>query len=89
VGFAPQSACGDGRFDRDLAPPHRFVAAAVQFAMMPAAQRDGELIANLAAKRAALGEAKVIGVAGCPAADKTRLLGTVSDVLAITNPAGL
>jgi hypothetical protein len=33
-----------------LVPPGRFVTAAMHFAMMAAAERNGELVADLAAK---------------------------------------
>jgi hypothetical protein len=41
----------------------------VEFAVMATAKRDGELIADLATERAALGEAKVVWVGRRPAAD--------------------
>jgi putative protein kinase ArgK-like GTPase of G3E family len=62
---------------------------AVELAMMPAAQRDGELIADLAPKCTTLREAKVVGITGPPAAEKTRLLSHMPDVLAIPHPARL
>ena len=43
--------------------------------MMAAAQRHGELVADLAAERPALREAQVVGVGRLPAADQARLLG--------------
>src|SRR5262245_3371151 len=50
--------------------------------VMPAAQWDRELIANLAAERARLGKSKVVGVRGLAAAHETRLLHDIAKVLA-------
>jgi hypothetical protein len=66
-----------------------FVAVAMDFAMVPAAERDGELIADLTAERAALCESQVMGVAGLAAADQTRLPGDEPDVVAIADAARL
>ena len=44
----PQRPGGNGRIDPDFQPPCGFVAATVDLAMVPAAKRDGELIADLA-----------------------------------------
>ncbi len=49
----------------------------------------GELIADLATKRSALCEAQVVGITGPSTADEARLLGYVSDVIPVTNPAWL
>ena len=55
--------------------------------MMAATQRNGEFIADLAPKCTSLGKAQVVRIAGSPAADKTRLLSDMPDVLAIAHPA--
>src|SRR5215813_6948080 len=52
-------------------------------AMMPAAERDRELIADLAAERAGLGKSEVVGVRGLAAAQQTGLLGDVAQVLPV------
>ena len=52
----------------DGLPPQRFVARAVEGAVVGAAERDRELIADLAAERPALGKAQVVRVAGLAAA---------------------
>ena len=57
--------------------------------MMAPAQRDRELIADFAAECRVLGEAQVMGVGRLAAADQTRLLGHISDVISVTNPARL
>jgi len=51
--------------------------------MMPAAEWDGELIADLAAERARLREPEVMGIRGLAAAHETRLLGDVAQVLPV------
>jgi len=51
--------------------------------MMPSAEWDGELIADLAAERARLREPEVMGIRGLAAAHETRLLGDVAQVLPV------
>jgi len=51
--------------------------------MMPATERDRELIADLAAERARLGKSKVVGVRGLAATHETRLLGDIAKVLPV------
>jgi len=41
--------------------------------MMAATERDGELVADLAAKSSGFGKAEVVGIARCAAADEARL----------------
>jgi hypothetical protein len=43
--FQPKDASGHSRIDTHLYPPCRFITAAMEFAMMGPAQRDGEFIA--------------------------------------------
>ena len=83
----PQGSGSGQWIDSRSAPPRSFVAVAMKLAMMPPAQRDGELIADLTSERASLGEAKVVGIKGPPAAEETRLLSDMPDVLAIPHPA--
>jgi hypothetical protein len=45
----------------------------MQIAVVDAAQRHGELITDLAPKRARLPKPDVMGIGGTPAADETRL----------------
>jgi len=52
-------------------------------AVMAAAEWDRELIAELAAERAGLGEPEVVGVRGLAAAQETGLLGDVAKVLPV------
>src|SRR5438128_5430109 len=50
---------------------------------MPAAEWDRELIADLAAERARLSKSEVVGVRGLAAAQETRLLGDIAQVLPV------
>jgi len=52
----PKHAGIDGGIDAGIFPPSSFVAAAVDLAVVAAAQRHGELIAHLAPERLKLGE---------------------------------
>src|ERR1700724_1032223 len=54
--------------------------------MMPTTEWDRELIADLAAKRTWLGKTEVMGVRGLAAADETRLLGDIAQVLPVAVP---
>jgi hypothetical protein len=83
----PQAPGSGQRVDSGSAPPRGFIAVSVKLAMMTAAQRDGELVADLAAKCTTLREAKVVRIAGLSSADKTRLPSDMPDVLAIPHPA--
>jgi hypothetical protein len=49
--FQPQGTRRNGRIDAHLFPPRRFIATAVDLAMMATTQGDRELIADFAAKR--------------------------------------
>jgi hypothetical protein len=51
--------------------------------VMPATERDRELIADLAAECARLGEAQVVGIRGLAAAHETCLLGDIAQVLPV------
>ena len=70
-------------------PPNPFIAEAVQFAMMTAAERDGELIADLHADGPRLGKAQMVGIGWLPAADETGLRGHKLKVSLVAQPLGL
>ena len=53
----PEEPGSGERIDAGFAPPRGFIAMAVELTMMPAAERDSELIAHLAAKCTVLREA--------------------------------
>jgi hypothetical protein len=57
MGFEPERAGCGGRINVRALPPRGFVAAAMNFAMMAAAERHGKFVAHLAAKRPVLGKA--------------------------------
>ena len=59
------------------------MATVVQFAMVDAAEGDGEFIADLATQGAWLSEPQVVGIGGLPATHKTRLRGHIRQVLLI------
>src|SRR5262249_42848343 len=51
--------------------------------MVPSAERDSELVADLAAERTWLRESKMVGVRGLAAAHEARLLGDIAKVLPV------
>ena len=87
--FEPKRSRRSGRINIRLLPPDRFVAGAMDLAMVPAAKRDRELIAHLTAQRPALDEANVVGVSRLAPADQTRMLSDKFNVLAIADPTRL
>jgi len=83
----PQYPCGYGRINAALPPPRGFVAAAVNLAMMSAAEWHSELVTGLSPQCATLREAKVVGIGGLSTANQARALGNEFDVISIANPA--
>ena len=57
----------------------------MDFAMMSSAQRNRELVADLAAKRPRLCKLQVVSVGWYPTTDQTRQLGNRFDMLSIPN----
>src|SRR5262245_31026742 len=51
--------------------------------MVPSAERDSELVTDLAAQGAWLGESKMVGIRGLAAAHEARLLGDIAKVLPV------
>src|SRR5262245_1674964 len=51
--------------------------------MVPTAERDCELVTDLAAERPGLGESKMVGVRGLAAAHEASLLGDIAKVLPV------
>ena len=78
-----------GRINPGIFPPRSFVAAAVNLAMVSSTKRDGELIADLAPKRPVLRKTQVMGIGGSATANQARLLGHMSNMLPVANPARL
>ena len=87
--FNPERMCGERRINANFSPPRAFVTAAMEFAMVAATKRNGELIANLSTKGSALREAQVMSIGRRATADQARLLGHMSDVFPVTNPTRL
>src|SRR5579862_3276460 len=85
--FEPERSGCERRINPGLAPPRGFVAVAMDITMVAAAERDGELVADLAAERAALREAQMVSVAWLPTADQTGLVSDKSHMLAVADPA--
>ena len=83
----PQRASRIGGVDTSISPPCGFVAALVHLAMVPAAEWNRELIADLAAECSTLRKAKVVGVRRPAAANQAGLLGYKSNVISVTHPA--
>src|SRR5262249_22113516 len=79
----PEPAGNLDRVYAGLPPPRALVAGAVHRPMMPAAEWDRELIADLAAERTRLGKSEVVGVRWLAAAHETRLLGDIAQVLPV------
>lgn len=81
------AACVPQQEDQCLTslPPGGFVAPAMHFAVVGAAQRHGEFIAHLAAKRTQLREAQMVRIRRMPPADQARLFDHVSDMLAVAD----
>jgi hypothetical protein len=63
--FQPQRASANSRIDTGFFPPRSFVTAMMDFAVMPPAERDGELVADFAAKRPGLRKSQVVASEGC------------------------
>ena len=85
MGFEPQLTGGEGRVDTGFAPPFGFIAMTMELAVMTTAERHGELVADLAAERPALGKAQVMGVGRFATTDQTRLLRHKAHMVAITD----
>ena len=69
------------------APPPGFVAGAMESAVVAPAQRDDVFVADLAAQRARLGEAEVVGIGRFAAADDAGLGGDEHQVRLVAVPA--
>src|SRR4051794_31579280 len=80
---APELERRLGRIEIACDPPGFLVAAVVQLAMMRAAQRDGELVADLTTESSGLSEAEVMGVARLPPAHQAGLCGDIRQMIRI------
>ena len=59
--------------DVQILPPCHFISGLVQLPMMPAAERNGELIADFKTQGSGLGKPQVMRIRRLPAADKAGL----------------
>src|SRR5262249_15125714 len=84
----PKNASRRARIDTGLLPPHGFVAAAMNFAMMSSAKGNRELIADLTAKGRRLCKTEMMRISGTPAANQTWLLGDRFHMLPVPSSTG-
>jgi hypothetical protein len=75
----PQRAGGNDRIDTGLLPPSGFIATAMDLTVVTAAQRDGELVADLSTECPTLRVSEVVGIRRTSPANKTRVLGDSFD----------
>ena len=87
MGFEPQRSGAACRIDPDRLPPGRFVAAAVNFAMVTSTQGNRELIADFPAKGAALRKSQVMRIRRTSPTDEARLFGNEPEMIFVTNAA--
>src|SRR5438128_2661560 len=82
--FIPEIARSLDRVDAHFLPPCGLVAGPVERPMMATANRDRELVTDLATEGAGLREANVMGVAGLTPAHEARLQRYEFPVLLVT-----
>ena len=85
--FEPERAGRSGRIHAGFLPPGRLIAAAMDLAMMTAAERHCEFVAHLSTQRPMLREAQMMRIGGCASTNQTWLFGDEPYVLAIANAA--
>jgi len=85
---APEPLCLDNGIDTILEPPGLLVTRIMERPMVDGAERNGRLIARLAAERACLREADVMRLGWRPAANQARLRGDEAKVILVANAAG-
>ena len=83
-GLSPELTGDLNGVDAGRLPPGLLVAGAMDGAMMRATERDGEFFARFAAERPRLQVAKMMRIGLFAAADETRLLGDITQVLRVT-----
>ena len=85
----PEPARDRQRIDLGLLPPRGFVTMPVQLSMVDTAHWDSEFVADLAAQRAWLGKAQMVGVCGQTAANQAGLGGDELAVVLVAQTDGL
>ena len=89
-GSRPTASPGNlDRIDPHVVPPGCLVAASVKLAMMGAAKRHREVIADLASHGPRLGKANVMSIGGRGAAQQAGLRGDVAEMLLVADAQGL
>ena len=83
VGFKPQRTGGRKRIYSGVPPPRPFIATAMDFTVMGAAQGHRKLIAHLATERTRWREAQVVSIRRPPTANQTRLYYDMPDMIAV------
>ena len=89
MGLEPERPGDADGVDSGFTPPGGFVTGPVHFAMMAAAQRDDEFVADLAAERTMLRKPKVMGIRRLAPTDQTGLLGHEFTVGLVAEPTRL
>ena len=69
----PKTSCDFEGINLEIFPPGLFVAGLVKLPMMAAAERHGELVADLKTDRPRLRKSKMMRIGRLPTADQTRL----------------
>jgi hypothetical protein len=85
--FEPERAGRSGRIHTGFLPPGRLIAAAMDLAMMTAAEGHREFVAHLSTQRPTLREAQMMRIGRCATTNQTWLFGNEPYVLAIANAA--
>jgi len=88
VAFEPKRPGRNDRVNTGIAPPRGFIATPVHLAMVPAAERNRELVADLATECSALNKPEMMGVRRLSTANQARVLSDRSDVITVTHAAG-
>jgi hypothetical protein len=80
---SPKRECNQHRIDLEAGPPCPFVTLPVELAMMQAAYRNRELIADFAPQRSRLHKAKMVRIGRLAAAHDAGLLGHELEVVLV------
>src|SRR5215831_13975858 len=83
-GLPPELPGDLNGIDAGCLPPGPLVASAMDGAVMRAAERDGEFVARFAAECPRLQVAKMMRIGLFAPANEARLLGNITQVLAVT-----
>src|SRR2546421_9801476 len=87
--LCPQGRGHNERIETELVPPFRFVAVAVDLAVVGTAKRHRELVAHLAPECPWLGESKMMGVGRLPPTHETSFGGDKLEMCLIAVTPGL